>query len=87
MNEDTSSQIVSLLQSIDAKLDSLGEIAEKLDSIDALVHDMKMDISGFSHEGKTYPGKLETLESSLSGIESSLGSIDMTLSSIDSKTE
>ena len=50
------------------------------------VQDMKMDISGFTHDGTKYSGSLENIESSLSDIESTLSSIDMSTSSIDTNT-
>ena len=76
MNQETADQIVSLLESIDSKLDMLTELEARLGEIESSVSVMKMDVSGFTHEGKSYPGNIEEIANSLSAIESTLASID-----------
>ena len=87
MNEGDINQLISLLTSIDAKLDTLTDIEARLESIENDINEIKMEISGFSHEGKAYPGRLENMEGSLSEIESELSSMAMTLNSIESNTQ
>lgn len=58
MSDDLIYQLVSILQSIDTKLDS----------IENLLTDIKMDISGFSHQGSNYPGKLDSIVTTLDEI-------------------
>ena len=77
MNQETAEQIVSLLESIDSKLDLLAGLKAKLDEIESSISDIKTEISGFTHEGQTYPGPIQEIASSLSAIETSVSNIDM----------
>ncbi|MBI3417490.1 MAG: hypothetical protein HY043_19540 [Verrucomicrobia bacterium] len=79
MNQETAERIIQLLESIDSKLDRLG-------SIDSLLHEVKMEGSGFEHEGKNYPGSSERIIESIDSVESKLGFLEMTLDSIESNT-
>lgn len=86
MSEPDSERIILLLESINSKLDSLSRIEHMLDL-------MKMDISGFEHEGRQYEGfcdkaigSLEELNTAAVGIQSGLSDINMTMSQIESNT-
>ena len=61
---------------------SLTELASIRDAVD----EMKMDISGFTHEDKKYPGLLEEMKDTLSSIDTTMDSIDSSLNSIEGNT-
>lgn len=75
MTDETAKRLVELLESIDAKLDSLARLEAQVDSIQGMLLQMKMDVSGFQHEKEEYPGRLETIEARLSDIQLILESV------------
>ncbi len=79
MNEESAERMIQLLESIDSKLD-------RLDDIESLLQDIKIDVSGFEHEGKKYPGSSERVIAAIGSVESELGFIQMTLNSIETNT-
>ncbi len=76
LTEETAARLVTLLESIDTKMDALSRIEAQLDSLHGMVLEMKMDVSGFEHEGATYPGRLENLESALNLLQTTLESFE-----------
>jgi len=76
MTEETAARLVALLESIDTKLDGLSRLEAQLDSLHDLVLEMKMDVSGFEHEGTNYPGRVENIESALGLLQTTLESFE-----------
>ena len=76
MTEETAARLVALLESIDTKMDALSRIEAQLDSLHEMVLAVKMDVSGFEHEGATYPGRIENIESALNLLQTTLESFE-----------
>ena len=79
MNEETAARIVQLLEGTDPKFD-------RLDENEGLLQAIKMDVSGFEHEGKQYPGSGGEIISATKSMKSELVAIEMTLNSIETNT-
>ena len=71
--------MVQLLESIDSKLDRLDDIVGLLDTI-------KMDVSGFEHDGKTFPGSSDQIVDAVNSVQSQLESIQSSLTMIELNT-
>jgi chromosome segregation ATPase len=85
MNEQTAARIVELLESIDGQFATLREISVRLEAVADAVREIKMDISGFTHEGESYPGGLAQLNTSLERIHSELEGLKLTVDLIERK--
>ncbi|MGH2361982.1 MAG: hypothetical protein ACRDGM_15765 [bacterium] len=49
------------------------------------MRDIKMDVSGFTHEGQTYPGELSRFNTGLERIQSELEGLKLTVDLIERK--
>lgn len=72
MDTQYAEQIIFLLESINDKLDMLSDIKDSIEVLGTDISIMKMDISGFQHEGKDYPGTLSQIQTSLDSIETNI---------------
>lgn len=86
LTEETGARLVALLESIDTKLDALSRIEAQVDSLHDLVLEMKMDVSGFEHEGAKYPGHLENIESALNLLQTTLESVEGSVATVQPKS-
>jgi hypothetical protein len=86
MDQDTGDRIVDLVQEISGKLDGLDQIQSTLDSLDSMVHDLKLELCGFEHEGNRYPSLGDKVDDSIQEIKHELSNINSTLTSIDMNT-
>lgn len=75
MDAEATARLIALLESIDTKLDGLNRIEDVL-------HELKMEVCGFEHEGTQYPGSSERLIQAIEAVEAEVGSVQLTLESL-----
>ncbi len=79
MDADSSARMLKLLESIDSKLDRLEQIEE-------LLYDIKLEVCGFEHEGTPYPGSTEKIISAIESVEAEVGSLQLTIEAMEDKS-
>ncbi len=78
MDAESSAKMLKLLESIDSKLDTLERIED-------LLYDIKMEVSGFEHEGTQYPGSTEKIINAIGLVEAEIGSLQLSVEALDDK--
>jgi hypothetical protein len=78
MDADSSARMLQLLESIDSKLD-------RLERIEDLLYDLKIEVCGFEHEGTPYPGSTEKIISAIEAVEAEVGSVQLAIEAIEDK--
>lgn len=78
MDAESSASMLKLLESIDSKLD-------RLEQIEDLLYELKMEICGFEHEGTPYPGSTEKIISAIESVEAEVGSVQLAIEAMEDK--
>ena len=86
MTEETAERMVELLEDISLKLDGLEQIQSTLNSLDDMMHEIKLEVCALEHEGNRYPSLGDKIETAIESVQSELNSLSSTLSAIEINT-